>query len=314
MSISLAEMASLSEKQQATYHGLLAATEIRQALYKTVYVDRWPKLFDMQETVMLGSFSWLGMSTKTRWLYRPTSVVIGDKLATPGDIARDYISLKYPKRLRATTKQYRLVMEKRHHPLFAEPSSHEESLYIDLRKAYWTILQAVGYDVDYCPGKWLAAGQTMEDFPFYGDKLVRNCLVSAGMLAGKRIWKADEKKLIVTKENSSRPNMVLWALVQDVLNGIAYDAVNAGAFYVHTDGYITPAPMAYAVIEAIEAWGFPWGVKHNGKSVIYGPGCYDIGEHRHKQKVVRSTAVNAIRVPDRIDWLRQSFRKHMERV
>ena len=257
--------------------------------------------------MIIGSFSWVGMKSKTRYIQASTAIPVGSLLATPGDVARDYLREKFPKRNRITTDQYQRVTVHRHHPLYAAPCRIDDAVYIDLKAAYWSIIRIVGWDVDYNPGRWLGQGSDMSDFPYDGHKLARNCLATAGLISPQTMWIADEQKLISVKRGNPMANYSLWSLLQDVLNAIASDCVKAGAVYVHTDGYICHRKKAGAIHDIIESWGLESGVKNEGVAQVFTAGTYSIGPKPNRRKIHAVHATRSIMRLVNRDWLFNRF-------
>src|SRR6185369_16235088 len=159
---------------------ILARLEEKQAKQKVTVALNMPSLYDVQDFVMIGSFSWYMQEAKRRLLLRQFTMTWPNVLTTPSDLVRAYLDIKYP-RLRATKEQVLKFQVQRSAPLYAQPHECEAGVYVDLRGAYWQIVQTLGWDVDYNPGVWLGKGVPMADWPYSDMKLTRNCLVTAGL-------------------------------------------------------------------------------------------------------------------------------------
>lgn len=282
--------------------------------YQHFVMDTFPRLRNIHERCICGSFSWTLPDSKRRLIYAPNAVYLDGKVCTPGDIARWYLKVKYPRRLRCSTAQYEEFAKHRHHPLYAIPCMIEDGYYVDCVSAYWSILKVVGWDVEYMPGRLLGVGSLMTDFPFAGNKLARNCLITNGIAMTMKLWDGKEQRLLSMKQGSPKRNLGLWAIVQDVLNGLAVDVIRAGALYVHTDGYICSGQSLPRVMEAIASWGLPAKIKYQGKATIYGSGAYDIDKHVHKQLIAVPQPIDSLCAPNHHEWLRAKFRYHAERT
>lgn len=249
----------------------------KQAKQEIEIVSKMPSLYEIQDYVMLGSFSWYHQQAKKRTLLRPFSMLFPEVVATPSDLVRGYLDIKYPK-LRAVREQIAAWKVSYSQPLYAQPHQCERGVYIDIKSAYWTILQIVGWDADYFPSKWLGRGKDMQDFPYPDFKLTRNCLVTAGLVNDRSVWDGYKQTYQNTKMGNNHVNLGIWALAMDVLQCVAFDAIRAGAFYVHTDGYICDAGRLDAVQEAISEWGLTTTIKAAGETIVYGVGAYSVGE------------------------------------
>lgn len=274
--------------------------------------DPFPAITLFSVPVVLGMFAWSIPSYRVKLIKRKHAVNIGAGDCTPGDIARDYLALKYPnRRKRITTSQYKACITNRiSAPLFCEPQTIEHACYVDIISAYWSIVRVVGWDVNYNPSRFLCVQSDNEDFPFPKIKLARNCLVSVGLSASLTLWTGET--LITQRKPNQFANMTLYRLVMDVLNGIAYDAVQAGACYAYTDGFITPIHRVQAVRDAISGWGLSSGIKREGESVVHAPAQYSFPNFRTRNEwTKRPIRTNKIADTDR-DWLRWRFRTFAE--
>ncbi|MFA6198707.1 MAG: hypothetical protein WC734_06200 [Patescibacteria group bacterium] len=267
------------------YDLMVAAAAERHAKHTHVIVDTWPKLTDMKENVILGSFSWLGMSSHTRWIKRATSIAVGEYIATPGDVARDYLKIKYPNRRRISYEQRGEIMRHRSQPLYALPAYIPDATYLDIKSAYWSIMSIVGWDVDYFPGRWIGIGEAMDDFPFAGHKLARNCLVTSGLNSAASIWMYEKQKPVARNFGNTFINFQLWALVQDILNGIALELYNEDIiYYANTDGFILNTKDRTAAASIISAWGLPARDKKRGRCSVFGAGKYRFGDNENAEQ------------------------------
>lgn len=271
-------------------------------------VTTFPSLTSMNCKIMLGSFSWATLGGKKRWVQAKHAITDRGAVMTPGDIARSYLNIKFPKwRGRVTTNQYReVVAKKRSHPLFAQPGTYEDMIYVDLRSAYWSIMQVVGWNVDYFPKKWIAAGEELTDFPFPENKLARNCLVTTALPSNGQMW--DGSNIVLVKSRKPFVNLVLWSCIMDVLHGVAWEMRRLGAVYVHTDGYIISKTKEYLVDELFDSWGLPYSVKGEGRAVVHGAGDYDMPHHQSRLKRLREFPFNNLHDPG-IDWLRPRIKR-----
>lgn len=293
---------------------LLYKANKRREGYATFIVDRWPTLSTISENVILGSFSWFLLNTRRRLISRGFVRFLDGQPCTPSDLARDYLECKYPKPLRTTKTQWLETQKNRHHPIYAVPCKISDAVYIDLKSAYWSILQVLGWDCDYMPGLFLGVNSLMSDFPFGDDKLVRNCLVTAGLTTESRMWVGKKGYISVKRRGNKKTNRVMWMAVQDVLNGIALEMVRAGCVYVHTDGYICSRRDFSRAAEILRSWSLRYEIKYQGECTIYGAGCYDIPGHDRKGQYKSSAAINSIYEPTRFEWFKDNFVKHARRV
>lgn len=227
---------------------------------------------------------------------------------TSADLARLYLNIRWKAvRRRITTLQWKEFYEKpRSMPLWAEPCTLENGYYIDIRSAYWTILRAVGWNVDYMPNKWLKVSDdlTVNDFPFEQNKMARNCLVSLAADGSRamRLWTGTG--IEYKKGGNPIVNKMLYAFVADVLNGVASECIASGAVYSFTDGFICPDDRVEEIDNIITSWGLSAGIKHRGPTEIKGVGAYKIGDAStrkfHRQHTNSIHKVN----PVAAEWLK----------
>lgn len=270
-------------------------------------VDRFPSIIDVTERAILGSFSWTLLKSKRKLILASEAVMLGRMYLTPADLARAYLRIKFPNRKpRMTGFQAQAFVDFRSQPpLYCTPCSIQDALYVDLKSAYWNILQTIGWDIEYLPSRFLGVGKPLSDFPFSWHKLARNCLVSCVMPSAMTVWTGT--KIVNQKGHNPFLNLMLWGAVCDVLNGIAVDVIKAGAVYVYTDGYIVPVNRHEDVFEAISKWGFPFGVKNSGACTVLAPACYKFPEYRTRKFDVGRT-IHYDKIIDRGgDWLRSRF-------
>lgn len=243
----------------------------------------------MREPVILGTFSWNLMKSKIRLIDAKNVINIGFGIQTAPEIARDYISVIFPKRLRAYTDQiHAFTNPKRSAVLFARPGRVLKGVYIDISAAYWNITRITGYNVEYFPpDKWFGQGRHVEDFPLPQHKVARSSLVSNGLIRPLLMWNGE--KMIESKKIGGRMvNQALWAVVQDVLHSIAGELLEkCDLRYAHTDGFIVPAHYEDEAESIIKSYGLSSKIKTDGAgnvargmTYVYGVGRYVVGKVR----------------------------------
>lgn len=241
-------------------------------------VENFPSLhYFGNHVVWCGNFSRSAPTMKQRFILKQSSVkdVIHQVTMTPTDAARYYLAYRFPKQLKARMVQIEHWKPRRHQPMLALPDIYRDMVYLDLKSAYWSILQVVGWDVEYFPDM-IVRGQDVNDFPYPENKIARNSLVSLGLPTPAFVWQNGTIKEVNTKKTV---NLSLWTVVQDILAAIANEMWELGAVYINTDGYILPASKEHEAIARIGEWGLHSEVKHRGKCKVYGVGAYTIGNH-----------------------------------
>lgn len=281
--------------------------------YKMHVLNHFFPLTRLHHPAFIGSFAWTSVAIKTKWIIKRTAIKLDELYLTPADVARDYIALKYEgQKRRVTTLQYESIIKiPRSAPLYAIPCVMDDAVYIDLKSAYWSLVSAFGWDVDYMPNRWIKTRSFCFDFPLPENKMSRNCLVSVGLARKSNMWTGE--KMVQIKASNKLINIMLWSFVQDVLNGVADDLVNLGAVYVHTDGYIVPAHLETVAREKINEWGLISAVKARGYTVISGVGNYKVGEYETQNYKVRVKPRLFQKInPVYTDWLRDRVGRWMD--
>lgn len=295
-------------------HMMEACNERRQSFKDYRVFVRMPDIHLMQEPVRVGVFSWSLATTKERWLKANSLVNLGFGIQTPMDVVRDYLTYKFPSRLRASGAQARAILSHRAPPLFLKTGVLQDGVYVDLKSAYYSLVNTVGWNVDYSPGRWLVPGKACYDFPLANDpsrlgKAARACLVSVGLNHHVHLWTGSRFKSVQARNHFK--NYGLWACAQDILHSIAAVAISLGALYVHTDGYILPVGADELLREYIASWGLVAGTKGRGKTVVLGFGNFIVGEFRTKR--IRPTLGRNYRYNYPVDggWLQRQLGKRV---
>lgn len=279
----------------------------------TYPVRQLPDVRTLVNMTFLGSYSFTIPELKTR--YALDSVVIRPfgVYQTPTEISRAYLGVKYPTKVRQFHSQYIANSFHRGWPYLAKPGRYGDCVYIDLKSAYWSIMQLVGWDAEYNPGRWLGRRSIMTDFPLPENRLARNSLVSSSLLSSVSVWTGS--KLTTKQTGNKNYNPVVSSIVQDVLHGIASDMENLGAVYVHTDGYILPSYLERPALRLInEGWGMPARVKHRGWGMVRGVGAYAVGEHVSKRLPTTTAETARNIIPRSKAWLRTTMASRRERT
>ena len=147
-------------------------------------------------------------------------------------------------------------------PSYAVPSLYA-GVYLDLKGAYWSIYRHLTWDVDYCPGGYIALGrQYLGDFPLFENKLARNCVVGMAASGHYVEWTLGQARPKKRKGGLWNPNLTgyIWA----VLGAVAWYCYDAGARYWNLDGAIVPWMMAESVI----GWAADHGLTMRPKSRV----------------------------------------------
>lgn len=289
---------------QQILEGMAEKAHKRQSTSEYI-IDVLPPLTALETRAIIGLTSIYRTVDHIRHISPSATVDIGFGVQSEPEIARDYLTVKYARRPAIKRVQLAEVEKNRTAPYFAIPCRFEEGCYIDLKSAYWQIIMAGGWDIDYYPFHWLSPRSDNSDFPAPHLKVARNSIVSLARKSKITIWTG--KKLI--QENTSQVfrNAPLWAFVMDTLHSVACDMIEIGAVYVHTDGYIVPADQAGSAFRVLESWGLLGGIKAWGETEVKAVGVYQVGSKRslHKTPILPHSFDNV--ATHYRDWLKPRF-------
>lgn len=301
----------------------------KNSTIETVYVDKFPKIRDLRLPAILGSFTIYEERFKRRYMQVSSVIEVeheGVSIdSTPSELARTYLTVKfknYHKTKRYTNAQYAfLTAEWPPVPLLAVPNywTHKEAYYLDIKSAWFTIANVVGWNLDYFPPQgegsrpWLLMGETLQDYPFAHVKTSRSALISMGRPSTLvRVCpdpNSDLPRIVRTKQYNRFFNPSLWRIVADVLNCVASEALEKcpSLCYVNNDGFIITEDYCRSELEIIfEEWGLPYSVKAQGPGFVRGVGCYKVGD-KITRVIGPKKPFHRIYKPEYLEWLKERF-------
>jgi len=165
------------------------------------------------------------------------------------------------------------------HPLYFEPFTGK-ALYLDMVSAFYQIYTKMPLVCGLRRGKLQISPPWFydllpEDIGEY--KLVRNAI--PGIWRGCSTTRIKDGTLRKEWNYLPSSNFTNWHWLQSVLHFFASFAVECGAKYVYSDGYIFPSLSQWTTfIKFCRAHGFEVKIKHRGMCQIWGLGRYKIGE------------------------------------
>lgn len=277
----------------------------RRERYSTEEVDVLPPPTAFpDESVIVGGYTRTTTQTLRRFLRKDVLISVDHSSDTPSALAKDYLKIVYRRGPVVTHTQGRAIVNSiAPHPLYCNPTEFECGYYVDIASCYWSIMDAAGWNVDYFPGKWLSIGRKPHDFPWPDRGAARNCLVSCSTSSSMIQWDAATDLHVVAAYNPLL-NKSLYALINDVLNAIAAQAVEAGAVYVHTDGYIAPDDRSASRICAIITdWGLRARIKAHGPGLVLSTQCYRVGASHSAHLSDEPKLENGIKPVEYARWL-----------
>jgi len=293
---------------------LIDAAHRRREHYQTIELARLPSIAELDEPTILGTFSMIKQLSNQRLLRAPYCLPLDGCKETPSAIARDYLIWKYKKGPRVTHIQMQSIRGGlRPPPAFAKPANFSHGFYIDIRSTYWSVMERIGWKVDYWPGRWLGRqAEEPSDYPFPQEKIARNCLVSAGLAHAIRRYVPGVKEPKPIQPGNPLSNLSLFRLICDILNSIAWEAQSLGAVYINNDGYIMTNPKAARdLIQIIFDWSLEPRVKWEGPGYVTGIGTYKIG-HRLPARQTQEGETPPLKKIPNSGWLQKHFTKYAQ--
>lgn len=277
---------------------------------ETIVQKNLPEFWHAQERVELGSFSHKYVKSKYRVVRTDGVIRLLDLIDTPSGAARAYLTVAHPRARKITGIEATANIVHRQPPNYCRAGFMFDAVYLDIRSTYWSIMQRIGWNVNYLNGEYLMAGRAPNDFPFHYNKVSRNCLFSSSFPATREVW--DGSRIQHYKGWSKHLNASLIAATMDFLNMVALKMISIGARYVATDGYILPSGAVAEATAFIESFGLTARAQYSGDACIVGSGNYSIGDHATKGfNTVRPSNIDHVWVEER-SWVEHTFRTIMQ--
>lgn len=274
-------------------------------------VMRLPTLKQVTEPTIVGSFSFCLQESRQRILKAPDCIPVDHVIETPSAIARDYAMFEYKRGPRVKHSQIQTIRDgMRAAPNFTLPTVFDYGFYVDIKAAYWSIMNVVGWNVDYWPEKFLARGKPPYRFPFPEHKLARNCLASVGLCGELPIYYPAIGQIVGTQTGNALANLSIMRVITDVLQSIAAQAIELGVVYCNTDGFIAPNEVVLDKLEnLIREWSLESRVKMDGPGAVHSSGAFSIGNHKSGLVDLRNADAVTLGVkPVRYSaWLQKAF-------
>ncbi len=276
----------------------------RRERWETHEVHTLPPPEWMNEATIVSRFTRCGLSTKRRFLKDSILISVNSTKETPSALARDYLVASYKRGPMWTAAQHeKIEEEKSAQPLYCKPTTFTDGYYIDARAAYWSVMVRCGWGLNYYPGRWLGITRPPLDFPFTKSKVARNSLVTVGCMNKMQMWSPDKGDWVQYRYGK-HANTQLYTLIQDCLNGMASEAVAAGAVYVFGDGCIAPSYKSMrAVVQVMLDWGFVPVLKGKGAGFVNNLGSYRVGGMKTKILDTAKNEHDEIKKLDYHRWL-----------
>lgn len=196
------------------------------------------------------------------------------ELRTDGEIARIELAREFPNITRVGWKRpHTLLLDWRWPMMFSEPYKGP-LVYTDLVGAYWQIYSRLWLNT-----KW-PCGFGTYDLAGLADRVkdhkgVRNAVMGVIRSKDSYGWKGREVIKMQPKNRFLAPE--LWATIQAILHDIAQLAVDTGAIYVATDGYIHKSEGNAILFQTLlDSCGLKFRTQFDPEGDVRGWGSYKV--------------------------------------
>ncbi len=158
-------------------------------------------------------------------------------LMTPGEAARTELQRAFPDLVRVGWRPSQIKLLDWRSPMYFSGPFKGKGIYIDIKSAYWQIYERLWLDVAFPCGFGTLDLQPVAN-ALKNWKAARNSVV--GITRSREAIGVAGLRTIRLSMVNPFLSPCLWATIQAVLNMLAFVAVQKGAIYVATDGYIFP--------------------------------------------------------------------------
>lgn len=221
---------------------------------------------------------------------------------TPGEVARLELEREFTNVKKVGWPRKTISLFDWRWPMVYHGDYTGEATYTDLTGAYHAIYRRLWLDCAFPRGRGtLPLRNVAERVAKW--KLARNSVIGVIRAREGAGYRGNSRIKLRMDNRFLSPH--LWATVQGCLNEIAYHALETGAIYVNTDGYIHPA--GNKVIQ-FQRWLSDFGLRYttlSGDCKIKGWGNYSVGERQTKHylagKEWQTAPFVSLSLPDRSD-------------
>lgn len=196
---------------------------------------------------------------------------------TAGEAARTELNRTFPSLRRVGWLPAEVRLLDARSPFHFTGSNTCEMIYIDLRSAYHQIYKCLWLDTTYPRGLYgrfplRDVAHALRDWKAARNGVVG--IVRSRFLVG---FRGHERIEMQIRNKFLSPG--LWATVQDTLHWIAHEAIERGAVYVNTDGYLFPLEASdfEGFLSFLDDHSLRWKVRSQGFGVIKAWNSYKVG-------------------------------------
>jgi hypothetical protein len=223
---------------------------------------------------------------------------------TPGEIARTELTREFgkPKIWVKKSDFDKLDMPP---PTYYDGRVREGKLwYVDMKSAYWQIYRHLWLDVLWPRGTGQLPLKNVAD-RLAGNKLARNAVV--GISRSRLIFMDTPTGTKRLYFHNHFLNPSLWRTIQSVLHEVATEAIERGAFYVATDGYLFDNLDGFdSFLDYLDKNLFAYQTEA-GKGYVRGWASYKVGRKQTKVKAREAKPLDKVKKDERgtVEWLRR---------
>lgn len=196
---------------------------------------------------------------------------------TPGEAARTELRREFGELKRIGWKRDHVALLDARWPMYYSGKFFGDGVYIDIKSAYYQIYSRLWLDVCF------PRGMGTLDLGPVGDRLkhwkpARNGVIGVCISRNATGIKGPRRIKVPTTNPFLSPH--LWATIQGILNELAMAAIELGAVYVATDGYIFPSHKPWDVFKRfLKEIGLQFHFKHTDID-IRGWSSYRVGQFK----------------------------------
>lgn len=229
---------------------------------------------------------------------------------TPGEAARTEMMREWPLMKKVGWFSRHVELLDKRPPMHYSGPQVGSLIYIDLDSAYHQLYARMWLDQPWPRGYYGRYPLSDVADRLANWKAARNSLVGIARSRGGVAYRGNKRIALSFKNRFLSP--CLWATIQDLLHVIAGKAVELGAVYVNTDGYMfhaDPPEFYEEFMIFLSENEFRWSVRSQGQGEVVSWNNYRVGETRTKankllltQKSKEFTNVNPQSEARWLDW------------
>jgi hypothetical protein len=248
----------------------------RVILHDREYMEKLTHEMKHSPYVIVGDCSFYLPKTRTSYLLESACLLFGGHLDTPPHIARTVLKFCLPYYTRPPVRKCDIRFSRKPTPLYYPgPAAGDFGTMLDLKGAYWSIYRWLALDdlpLGYNPapgGLLYRVASCVEKY-----KGVRNSIVGMAHAGPLPAYRNGKYTPLLPRNPYYSP--WLWYNIQTMLHYVAAAAINCGAVYVNTDGYLFRDVPPSTFLDDLDALGLAWRIVATGRYRVLGIGSYSV--------------------------------------